>query len=234
MDNESLIDSYFEGTLTPQEKLLFDQKMKTNESFSEAFNFEKKTKAAITLESRRKLKEKLQKLEGKAKGKSSMSWIYIAASVVVLLGISLFFINQTPSNDKLYATYFEPFPNTESPIVRGSTQKDIKNDAFAAYEQGNYKSAVQFFHNLTETTQEEYVPFYNAISLMMLDDIEAAATIFEKIQWSSDYQGKVNWYLSLCHIKQHKPEKAKALLRDVVENQSYNHEKAKKLLRKLE
>lgn len=233
MENESLIDRYFENTLTPQQKTLFDHLLKTDETFAAAVAFEEKTKIAITLENREILKIKLQNLEKKPRNKTSKTWLYIAASTILLLGVSLFFMNQTPSNEKLFASYFEPYPNTVAPIVRSSAQKDLKQDAFVAYEHGEYQRAAQLFHGLTKITNEEYAPFYNAISLMMLDDIEAASTIFETTQWSQNYQGKANWYLSLCHIKQRKIENAKALLQEVVHDHSYNSEKAKHLLREL-
>lgn len=233
MDNESLINSYFESDLTPEQKILFDELMETDENFAEAVAFQEKIKVALTLENREILKQTLRGLENKSKQKTPLTWLYIAASVVALLGVSLFFMNQESSNEKLYATYFEPYPNTVAPIVRGSSQKDIKMEAFAAYETGDYQRSAQLFHNLTESTQEDYAPFYNAISLMMLDDIDAASSIFENNAWDTDYQGKVNWYLSLCHLKQHRLEKAKSLLQQVVQNHSYNSEKAKYLLQKL-
>lgn len=234
MDNESLKDSYFEGNLTPKEKMLFDKLMETDESFANAVAFEEKTRVAITLESRKQLKEKLRKLEAKPQQRTSRSWLYIAASAIVLLGVSLFFIDQTPSNDKLFATYFEPYPNTESPIVRSGSEKTSKDAAFAAYELGDYQQASELFYSLSETTQEEYAPFYNAISLMKLDNLKEASNILATTTWSTKYKGKAEWYLSLCHIKEHRLEEAKSILRIIVENDSYNSDKARKLLQKLE
>ncbi len=233
MDNESLIESYFEGNLTTQEKLLFDKLMQTDQHFAETVSFEEKTKVAITLEARENLKTILRSLENKIENKRSKTWLYIAASVIVLLGVSLFFMNQTPSNEKLFATYFEPYPNTVAPIVRNSSQKDLKSDAFAAYELGDYQRAAQLFNTLTENSQEDFAPFYHAISLMMLDEIDGATTIFKSNPWNIGYQEKVDWYLSLCHLKQGRIRKAKALLSNIVQSQSYNSEKAKYLLSKL-
>src|SRR5690606_34347687 len=124
MEKDDLINHYFEGKLTGQEKVLFDKLMDTDSTFEDAVAYEKKVKAAITLENRKNLKAKLVGFENNKSGKRfNKQWLYIAASIIALLGISLFFINQTPSNDKLFATYFEPYPNTEAPIVRNDIQK---------------------------------------------------------------------------------------------------------------
>lgn len=234
MDNESLINGHLQGTLTLEEKSLFDTLIETDPSFADAVRFEENTKIAITLESRNKLKSKLQLLEKNSKKINSKSWIFIAASAIVLLGISLFYINQTPSTNKLFADYFEPYPNVESPIVRSGSPKSIKEEAFVAYEIADYNKASEMFSELSKITDDPYAPFYHAVSLMVINKIEDAVSIFTNTSWSKDYQGKVDWYLSLCQIKLHKLEEAKFTLKKIIKNNSYNHVKAKKLLEILE
>ena len=234
MDNESLINGYLEGTLTPEEKLLFDTLIETDPSFADAVRFEEKTKIAITLESRNELKSKLQLLEKNSKKNNSKSWIFIAASAIILLGISLFYINQTPSTDTLFADYFEPYPNVESPIVRGGSSKTVKEEAFATYELGDYPKASEMFSELSKITDEQYAPFYNAVSLMMINKIEDASSIFTNISWNKEFQGKADWYQSLCQIKLHQLEEAKSTLKKIIKNNSYNDVKAKNLFEILE
>lgn len=233
MDNESLINSYFEGTLNPQEKVRFEQLMVTDASFAKEVAFQKQLKAAITLEERSNLKSTLKNLEKKPKSNSSRSWLYIAAGLLVLIGISFFFFNQNPTNEELYATYFEPYPNTVAPIVRSSSQQDSKQNAFASYENGDYKNASKLFGELGSTTQEEYAFFYNAISLMMLNEDQDASRILESTSWSDEYRGKADWYLSLSYIKQNQNEKAKTLLQSIIKNKSYNSDKARRILQDL-
>lgn len=235
MEHEDLIISYFESNLTPQEKVLFDNLMKTDPSFKERVTFEEKVKKTITLEERKALKQELQTLESEKWGKktSKKQWWYIAASIVVLLGISMFFVNQGNSSEKLYASYFEPYPNTIAPVVRSSSQKDIKNDAFSAYESGNYEKASELFSALSHQTEEEYALFYNAMSLMMTDKIEQATSILTDNQWSAEYNEKTTWYLALCYLKQKETEKSKILLQKIVSAKSYNSDKATKLLQKI-
>ena len=235
MEHEDLIISYFESNLTPQEKVLFDNLMKTDPIFEERVTFEEKIKKTITLEERKALKLELQALENEKWGKKTTKkqWLYIAASIIVLLGISMFFVNQGNSSEKLYASYFEPYPNTVAPVVRSTSQKDIKNDAFSAYELGNYKKASQLFSELSQQTEEEYALFYNAMSLMMTDEIEQATLILADTSWNEEYSGKSTWYLALCYLKQKETQKSKKLLQDIISTNSYNSDKAAKLLQKI-
>ncbi len=234
MDNENLINRYFEGTLTPQENLLFDDLLKNQSNFSEEVAFQKMTKAAITLEKRKELKVKLQEFEKNNKtSKKSKTWLYIAASIALILGISLFFVNEDPSNNKLYAQYFEAFPNTVAPIVRSDSDKNLKNDAFAAYENENYEKASQLFSQLITSTTEEFAPFYKAMSLMKLDQIKEASALLAETNWSISYSDKALWYLALCKLKENKNSETKVLLQDLIAKNGFKNKEAKSLLAKL-
>src|SRR5690554_3925142 len=156
MNKESLIISYFENNLTAEEELFFDQLMKSDASFAEAVRFQEQTKIALTLEARDKLKSKLQSYEAKHKQRPrNRKWLYVAASIIVLIGISMFVFNRQPAHTELYATYFKPYPNTVAPIVRGN-ESDLDNqEAFVAYENGNYGEAFTLFEALGNDIQKD-------------------------------------------------------------------------------
>lgn len=234
MDNENLINRYFEGTLTPQESMLFDNLMKSDPDFSEQVAFHKMTKAAITLEKRKDLKIKLQKFEQESiPAKNNKNWLYIAASAIILLGISLFFVDQDSSNDKLYAKYFEPFPNTVAPIVRSDSERDLKSDAFAAYESEDYQKASKLFSQLSAQTNEDFAFFYSAISLMKLDRISEASELLSNTNWNKGYQDKALWYLALCKLKDNEISETKLILKQLIDKNGFKNQEAKSLVKKL-
>lgn len=234
MRNENLINSYFEGTLTPQDRLLFDKLMETDPSFSEQVTFHEMIKAAIALETRDSLKSKLQEFEDEQISKSrGKKWLYVAASIAVLLGISLFFVDQKPTANKLYAQYFEPYPNTVAPVVRSDSDKNLKSDAFAAYESENYEKASQLFVRIASTEKEEFAYFYNAMSLMKLERVSEAADILSKTEWTESYKDKSLWYLSLCRLKQNNLLETKELLRKLIQKNGFKYKEAESLLREL-
>ena len=89
--------------------------------------------------------------------------------------------------------------NGNDELVRSSSQNDFKDDAFSAYKSGNYEKASELFSTLSHQTEEKYALFYNAMSLMMTDQIEQATFILTDTEWSVEYNEKSDWYLALCY-----------------------------------
>lgn len=158
--------------------------------------------------------------------------LYIAASIAILLGVTLFVFNQNPTADSLYASYFEPYPNTVAPIVRNATEKSLESDAFAAYEKGDFQQASELFKEIFKTSDEEYISFYQAISMMELKQSEKAEQIFTSTQWSEPYKERADWYLALNYLHQNKIAQANSVLEKIVKNKTYKFEEATKLLQK--
>lgn len=234
MNKESLILGYFEKNLSPEEQDFFDQLMKTDKAFADAVRFEEQTKIALTLESRDKLKSQLQSYEAERKKKPRNNrWLYVAASIAILLGVWMFIFTQQPSNTQLYATYFEPYPNTVAPIVRGSENNADNQKAFVAYEGGDFDTAIVLFESLANTSQVEYAYFYKAMSLMAVEKYEEAQDLLTSTLWTAAYQEKAKWYLALNSLHLNRLDETKSILKEIVQSNSYNHKNASELLKKL-
>src|SRR5690606_23122376 len=74
---------------------------------------------------------------------------------------------------------------------------------------GNYEKASELFSTLSHQTEEKYALFYNAMSLMMTDQIEQATFILTDTEWSVEYNEKSDWYLALCYLSRKKPKDPK-------------------------
>ncbi|TYB75902.1 hypothetical protein [Bizionia myxarmorum] len=232
MDKEKLLNHYFENSLSAEETLAFDNLRLTDSAFAEEVVFQRKLKMAITLEERALLKERLQKYESKKQ--PNLKWLYVAASFLLLIGLSFWYTNQGPNYDKLYASYFEVYPNLVDPVVRnGNDEKTVTTEAFIAYENGDFAKASQLFETISKNNPEEYALFYKAISLMKLNQLEQAAVIFANIPWSSSYKDHATWYLALVKVKQKDVSESKKLLESLSVNSLYTKE-AKELLQKLD
>ncbi|MBA3985267.1 MAG: hypothetical protein H0X63_01500 [Flavobacteriales bacterium] len=232
MDKNELLHNYFENSLSPEEKNLFDNLLVTDEEFAQEVVFQKNLKKAITLEERAHLKEKLNSYEQQNTPKTK--WWYVAASFLVLLGMSFWFINQNPDYDKLYASYFEIYPNVVEPIVRNSNEeKTIKMEAFIAYENEDYAKASQLFESIAMENQVEYAQFYKAISLMKIDQFDEASVILSDTSWSNAYHEDATWYLALIKLKQQDITASKKLLKILTTTSIYAME-ARELLKRLD
>lgn len=235
MDKATLIDHYFEGTLSLEDQKQFQELLKSDADFASEVHFQKDVKKAITLETRKQLKEQLQEIESVyTPKKSKKQWLYIAAAIVVLIGILTFFFNQPPSHDKLFATYINPYPNVVTPIVRGNNEiPELQTRAFLAYEQQNFEQASLLFNQLRNETDADFAHFYFGVSSLMKGDAAEAKPAFESVNSSDKFIEQSDWYLALCLLKLKKAEAATAVLDKIIQSETYNFEIAKELKSKI-
>lgn len=234
MDNETLINKYFEKSLSEEEQKQFDSLMKTDIDFAQEVAFQKKVKKAITLNERSDLKNKLQSFEtSKPKVKSFKIW-YVAASIVLLCGIGFYFAQNATS--VIYDDYFQSYPNIVAPTVRGEMKEDSKSEAFFEYDNGNYKKSLELFSKIYDSENVDYALFYKGLSLMELEKTKDAIVTFKQFDLSKNnaFTPFVKWYLALSYVKENQKEKAIPLLKSLTETDNPQQEMAKKLLSELE
>ena len=238
MKRESLIVKFFENTLSEEERLEFETLMDSDEEFKKEVAFREELASVITLDDREAIKQELQALEQPTIQRKS--WLLpIAASLVVLLGISSFwfFGNQTASPEDLFNTHFEPYRNIVEPIVRGDANESIEVKAFAAYEQKDYGLALSYLNVLLkEDSNNNTLRFYKANVLLQLNKGKEAADIFkENLKLSDTLLEKNQWYLALSYIKLNQFDLAKQQLDELIKNpkSDYKKKEATFLLKKL-
>ncbi len=241
MNKSSLIEQYFENSLSSEEKLIFDELLANDKAFAEDFYFQKDVKEAIKKEEREKLKKELQNLErfqgSNKKFSFSKKWL-VAASIVLLFSFlgTFFFMKQDRfSNQELYANYFTPYENVVYPIVRGEAENELKNNAFIAYETKEYKKAIQLFEKAYEQTKEIDLLLYQGISFLAEKKPNKAIKILEEyVSTEPKYNMQANWYLGLSNLQLSNIKEAREYLRKVRNsNSEFKIEEAKELLKKL-
>lgn len=233
MSNEDLIEGYLKGTLNEEDKLRFNELLISDKEFVADFEFQKNLKVAVILEGREALKEKLR-LEDKNK-KTRPTWLYLAASLLLIIGAAFWFIGyQNNSSDKLYLANFEPYPNTVEPLVRSEAKNTMRTTAFIAYEEKDFKKAVNLFNKLYLQTEEDYAKFYSAMCYMELNEISKASEILSGKSWTPAYQDKANWYLALCKLALDDKNETRILLQALIKNSDFKTAQAKDLLKKLD
>ena len=163
-------------------------------------------------------------------------WL-VAASVIFLLGLSMWFLlfNSTDLNtDQLYAANFEPYDNVVHPIERGNSVTDLKTKAFTAYEEADYNLALELFKELQVQQSDPSIPFYKAIVLMQLQKYQDAIPILESyINNNGQLKDRATWYLALAHLKQGDISESTIQLKKLVEMGSFKKDAAEKLLGEL-
>lgn len=250
MDNDALINGYFEDTLSDDQRGNFDRLLQTDAEFAADFEFQKELQRSLRKEERQEIKSLFSNLdigtvaaskdgrpkETETKVISIRAWL-VAASVIFLLGIGswlLFFDNPDLNTDQLYAANFAPYENVVHPIERGEHLEDLKTRAFTAYEDADYSLALKLFKELQVQQNDPYNAFYEAIVLMQLDKHQEAMPLLEVyIENNGKLKDRATWYLALSYLKLGELDKSKAQLEKLASQHRFKAETARELLQKI-
>jgi tetratricopeptide (TPR) repeat protein len=243
MDKEQLLLKYFDGSLTVEETVIFNQLVESDAEFKSQFEFEKDIKTVIRNKENDCLKNKLQGFESERTTttvqKKLTFWkpISIAASIALLLGVSWFVFNSDVFNgtEELYASNYEKYPNTVYTITRGDTTDDsLERLAFEAYETNEYDMAITYLIELKEKTRLDYVDFYIGQAYLAKGaNLKAINKFQEIISINSEFKDESYWYAALSHLKLDQKKEAQILLKELVKMGSYKMKEATDLLEEL-
>ena len=236
MDKELLIAKYISKTLSTEEQTMFERLLDTDKAFKDEVKFQESVKLAATAKGHQQLKSRFQALEKEIVSTKNRSvWWLAAASILVLVTCVFYFFNMNVSSDELYANYYEPAKNIVHPIVRDIKEKDTKTNAFIAYQKKDYKTAQQLFSAIYVSTNESEFLFYEAISLLEINNIDDAIIRLESHKNYTDaLSPKTNWYLALAHLKNNNITEVKSILNDIIIDKSaFKFKEAKALLKKI-
>ena len=238
MNPQELLSKYIQNTLTPEEKMEFDRLRSSDEKFNKDILFHNDLKKVTEDKDDDNFREMLSELEGNVTKKKNLTWWYIAASALILLGITYFIgIKQSLSNDTLFAQYFEPYRNITQPVVRSDAQESIKEAAFHAYENGQFQKALNLFDQVLLNKEEANILFYKANVLLSLNQPKMAVPILQQdISVIDSFSEKRYWYLALSYLKLNQIEKSKETLQILLDipNSEYKKKEAAALLEKME
>ena len=159
--------------------------------------------------------------------------LYSSAAVIVLFISFYTFAPSNQSPEKLYYKYLEPL---EMPITRSSDrieQQLVK--AGSHLNKNEYAEAYPIFSGLMESGYRTPAIYINlAVCQIETGALEEAeATLNGFIQSDLLDSEKGFWYKSLLYLKSGKIDKSGSVLIQIVENNYFNHQLAKELLREI-
>jgi tetratricopeptide (TPR) repeat protein len=242
MDKDELLEKYFSNSLGIDEKQQLGDVLANDAVFAARFEDEKKIQAAIYLHHKQHIKQQLQTFEQKeipVKKILTTRFLVAAASVLIIGSIVAFYFYTKPNYQQLYAAYYTTMPNTIAPIVRGgdtTAKNDTLYQAFYAYEQGNFASAVTAFNKLQQyPAYKEAAFFYKAICLMELQQYPLAIEVFKQTKPSINYNftEAAQWYTALCYLQLHEVATTKQLLQNLANGNSVFAKQSRELLNEL-
>ncbi len=240
MDKDELIVKYYRGTLTKSERLEFDSLMQTNEGFKTEVNDYQDIQQAFKLNEREDLKTFLNRIDKKNTLKRPFSTLFtkskltLIATAACLILAFFYFLNNTQSNEELYASFFEEYPNVLQPIIRGADE-NINYNAFRAYENKDYRNAELAFENLIKIDKNPNLEFYYAMTLLNQNNFDKAKKVLNSLKAKKqDFLAETYWYCALIALKNNDLKLTRKELEKLHEvDSTFKKEKREALLKRI-
>ncbi len=156
-----------------------------------------------------------------------------AMATVFLAGVaSVFYLNRETPGEKLFAAYYQPYPNIAS-SVRGETSADKLQDALQQYDAQNFKAALASLQEILRTEPGNTTAhFYAGICYLKLEEAAHVRPHFSKVIEANDERlaGPAAWYLALAYLQQNDLPQARTTLAGIGASGQVYQEQARQLL----
>lgn len=120
--------------------------------------------------------------------------VAVAAAITML--VLIFRPGATDSRNSLIQELSQPYPNVLMPVERGSQAETRLQEAFAAYEAGQYAEAIRLFGEADTASTD--LDFYLANALRAEGDAESALKTFTRIAGTdSQFAPQAEWYQAM-------------------------------------
>lgn len=242
MESLEIIDDYFKGLLTDDQKKQFEQRVLTDAAFAEELAFYVNARNALKKELIANKKEWFRALYEQKKTHSPrqspvrrMTALAIAAAVLLVVsGLWLLFI-RPPGTERLADNYIRRQLQT-LPVKMSSIQDSLQL-AIGAYNDNDLTGALQQFETILQRhNNNEWAIQYAGIVCLRLKEYEKALQYFQTLATDTAlYSNPALFYQSLTLMKRHMPgdhEKAKQLLQQVIDRNLDRKEDAQRFLDK--
>lgn len=236
-EREILIEKYLEGTITSDEMRAFDELVAGDKDFKREVDFQLEIRSSLRQQDDANFRQKLVELENQApKTSSKRFWIGIAASLIGLAMLGMWWFLLPVENSALFQAYYTTQRNIHEPLTRANGQENLTYAAFLAYEKEDWQEALDLFSSLKENSSEEYLELYIGNCQLQLEKYREAILSFEELLDSPDldlmYRG--TWYLALAELANGNTGRAKELLQQLASESGAFSAQAKELLEKMD
>ncbi len=238
-DQLDQIERYLRGELSQEEAANFEDLLLKDDALKEQFDEHKQLLKGLELGFNKELKELLVAEEAKMDASSPLQvthkknrypLIGLAAAVALLITAYFTLWNNNQAHNKLYAQYYNAYPNVEVPVSRSS---NTENNPFALYEQRNFAAALSLFEEILRSEPDNTaILFYASICQLELDRPEEATSFLQRVinQPPNKYTRPAKWYQALGYLKMGETDASEDILRQLQQGEDSYSAKAKDLL----
>jgi tetratricopeptide (TPR) repeat protein len=235
-EREILIEKYLEGSITPEEMRTFDELVAGDKDFKAEVDFQLEIRSSLRQQDDADFRQKLIEFENQTpKSNSRRIWMGVAASLVGLAMLGMWWFILPGENEEIFQAYITPQRNIHEPLTRANGAENLTYEAFLAYEKEEWQTALDLFSSLRENSPEEYIYLYIGNCQLQLGKYKEAIQSFEILLDSpdSDLKHRGNWYLALAELANGNNNRAKELLLKLASESGAFASQAEELLKKM-
>jgi hypothetical protein len=236
------IQAYLENLMTPAEQSAFQIELETDPSLRKELEDLRKARIAVEAYAQMKVREEVAAAFAHVKNEQQAAngrrtYLRMAAIFLLLVAASFSFIllRNTYDPARMYKSSFELYPNRIGTMGSASGSDPLR-EGMNAYSLGEFRKALDLLQSVgADHPAKTEARFYEAQSLMALNETDAAADAFQTLLAETDqFDEPGQWYLALAYLKQGNETAAKALLSEIsTTNGHYKQEAASRMLTKL-
>lgn len=223
---------YLEGNMTVEELDAF-----TGLLVQARFDREKRLKWQEILEKEHRISRK-PAVTKPSSGRILKIGLQIAAGVLVLLvaGLGIYFMNQTPDPQQYVDTYLEEGKFRNAISRKGEIDiPALRLEAAEAYTREEYEVYLNRFNQILQSGQAETHDYlFAGLSYLYSDQYEQASDHFILAKQQSEreegaFRQEIQWFLALSLVKAEEFDQAEKAL-EQIETSDWNYEKAQELI----
>lgn len=242
-----VIEKYIDGELEGKELLDFEQLLSTNPGIKREYELSMEINNSIAEDDVMDLRETLDYMYTEEKAVQRIPTVftkrkfyYAAASAALLIaagGVATRLLNPSMDSESVFEKYYQPYEVTVT-YRSGNTEVDrLLLNALEFYEEKDYDQALVLFEEILQNRKKDMaISLYSGISYMEEEKYQKATTSFNHIISDNDnlFIEQAKWYLSMCYLKTEKTDKAKEVLHQIIDEESYYKEQALKVLKDID
>lgn len=231
-----LIEKYLAKNMSDEEKKKFENQMQTNSELMKEFELHKDFDSFLNIKHERDAMQIQVKQIINNRRKSRSIFVKrnysIAASIVVLLSVSLFTYMFLPEkNERLYSKFYESY---EFSSIERSTNEilDHTDKALLLYTDKKYNDFITYIEEQNLYNENDFVlNLLYGVSLLEIEDAKKAIPVFENLLREENmYSETINWYTALAYLKVNDIPNAKSKLNELILENGYYKDKALELM----
>lgn len=244
-DKFVLLEEYLDGLLSKQERILFEEILRSDSVLMKEFLLRKNINEALQEVDIIELRHTLDGILSndhttKRIYKNSIFVASLAACIALIVIFSWisFFSFPKLTNQELFADNYSKYPVVT--CFRSNTNITKKDllicSAFEAYESNHYAKSQKYFYKLRKTDNANYmIEFYLALCELELNNLGESEKLLIDLTNTRNhiFWEQTHWYLALLYLKQDDVEKAKKVFEVIIKDEMCRKTEAESILKSL-